>query len=837
MTQGEARLRMDDKSMPSKLTTEVWPVSNTSLQPGVENEDAVLTYHPPDPNEARFSGSLTVVAACRGGGGHGHVYTNYATHKVMADYYGSDEPDLGLRLENAFQAANLDLFANSQQRPEMVKASVSMVAVAIRGEAMSVAWVGDARAYLIHNGKAELLTRDHTLVQQLLDEGAVTPDEARDHPRRDVLLRSLGTQETIGVEVIDHRLHPDNAVVVCTSAMLRAMDDDDIASIVASKSPQNAAEMLVQQARASGSKETITVVAALLRDGAPPMISNPPFTWDRSLPSFDQQATLAMPHPAPPGQAAPEAGTTVVNRRVAIDRTSPAAQTQVSTRPEIMPQDLQTPPPMVPPALTPAAQQPSVEPAPPYQTAVQPAPPVQERQPVYPVEPPSQQYQAYPPQPPAYRPGGQPSALPGYAIDPITGLPPVPQGPGQPAGWGQPAGAYQPRYYQQPGQPHYAAPRRGPSIGTFAIVGVLAVLVTAIMLVVMINPFNLQFPTISARATDTPTATRPATLPPAAPTTPAAAVAQPTTQPQPTTQTTPPGMNLIAGGAFTRGVSNDEAQAAILSCIDEAADNKVCLPDYFNDAQPVADVTVSPFYMDITEVTNKAYQGCVSAGACTVPKNTEFYNDPGYANHPVVFVNWEQAGQYCQWAGKRLPYEAEWEKAARWDPVTKHSNIWPWGDTFESGRTNTGLAGQKGTAEVGKFAQDRSPWGILDMGGNVSEWTLDWYFKGYTGLPTLNPTGPANQPLTKPFRTVRGGSFQALASYARSGQRFDMPPQTAAAWIGFRCVLPVQGPVPTQTPATPGSPTPTSGGSTPAALPTTPAVPPAGGSPSPTPKP
>jgi len=439
-------------------------------------------------------------------------------------------------------------------------------------------------------------------------------------------------------------------------------------------------------------------------------------------------------------------------------------------------------------------------PAPPYQGTVQPAPQPAQTQ-AYSVQPPPAQYQAYPPQPP------------GYAIDPVTGLPPVPQGPGQPAGWGaSPPAAYQPRYYQQAGQPHYGPPaRRGPSIGTFAIVGALAILITAVMIVFLINPFNFALPAIGAPSTSAPTATTPPTRPPVVATTPPA-VTEPPAQTSPTVQTVPSGMNLIAGGAFTRGVGADEAQAAILSCIDEAVDNKVCLPDYFNDAEPVAEVTLSPYYMDITEVTNRAYATCVVAGTCTTPKNTEFYNDPAFADHPVVFVSWEQSGTFCQRAGKRLPTEAQWEKAARWDPNAKKSNVWPWGDGFEVGRANTASAGQNGTSIVGKFAQDRSAFGIQDMAGNVSEWTSDWYFKGFAGLPTLNPTGPASQPLSKPFRTVHGGSFQALASYARSGQRYDMPPQTAASWIGFRCVLPLQGPAPSQPSASPSaaiSPTPT----------------------------
>jgi hypothetical protein len=94
---------------------------------------------------------------------------------------------------------------------------------------------------------------------------------------------------------------------------------------------------------------------------------------------------------------------------------------------------------------------------------------------------------------------------------------------------------------------------------------------------------------------------------------------------------------------------------------------------------------------------------------------------------------------------------------------------------------------------VRSFAQDVSPYGVFDMAGNVSEWTADWYFEDYGVSGTLNPVGPANQPYSESLRVARGGSFQAIYPFARTGQRFDMNVESTNAWLGFRCVMDVEG--------------------------------------------
>lgn len=790
---------------PSKLTSEVWPVADAGQAPA-DREDGVLVYQPPDPTEAHYSGSLYVIASGLSGGERGELASRYAAQKIMSTYFSSDEPDLGLRLREAVEAANTDLYTYAQQSSELVKVGVVITAVAVRGELMHVAQVGDSRAYLIRDGRIQQITRDHTLVQQLLDEGAIAPDEAPDHPRRDVLLRTLGTQETVTIDISDTRLRPDDALVLCSRALPRGLTDDEIVQVAASKAPRNAAEMLVQKARGQGVKQGMAVVAVLLRDGAPPLATDIPYTWDGQPPSFDSQPTLMMkrtsrkeqrtaaPPPSQPPADAP-----------AVDRTSPAAQTHQKAR--------QAPEP------TPV---PQAQPAPSYQMPVQPAPQYGAQQPTPPsYQAPAPQQPGYPPAPP-HQPGYSPYsqsaqqqyAPSGYVVDPVTGLPPVPQGQ---AGWGTPqGGGYAPRIYQPPGQPQYRQPRRGFSIGAFALVGLLAVLLTAAMVLILVNPLGWKLPwagEVAEAPTATPTAmTLPTSTPPLVTTQPPEV--QPTTPAVTVTQSAPTNMVLIDGGAFLRGVPDTEIETITLPCIDEDTlpGDPNCNREWFSDAQPVEEVTVSPFYIDITETTNRAYAACVAAGVCTAPDRQEFYNDPNYAEHPVVYVTWDQATVYCQWAGKRLPREAEWEKAARWDTQTSQSYIYPWGNTFEPGRANTLSAGLGGTSPVTDFPQDVSPWGVLGMAGNVTEWIQDWYYPEYKGLGTLNPTGPQSGQLNEPVRVARGGSFVNIAAYVRAGHRFSVKPDKSAGWLGFRCVADIAGaapavtPTPAATPAASGTP-------------------------------
>jgi len=203
------------------------------------------------------------------------------------------------------------------------------------------------------------------------------------------------------------------------------------------------------------------------------------------------------------------------------------------------------------------------------------------------------------------------------------------------------------------------------------------------------------------------------------------------------------------------------------------------------DEWPAHEVFLDAYWIDQTEITNEKYQNCVSAGYCTEPIEKrsfsfdQYYNNPIFKNFPVIFVTWQQANDYCIWAGRRLPTEAEWEKAAR----SSKNQIYPWGNMSPS-ENYTNLGG--GTTEVGSFPDGKSPYGVLDMAGNVWEWVSDWYNEDYYRVSrSLNPQGPSQGNL----RVLRGGSWNSDKEFLRSTYRGTSSPDNATSRTGFRCVM------------------------------------------------
>lgn len=221
------------------------------------------------------------------------------------------------------------------------------------------------------------------------------------------------------------------------------------------------------------------------------------------------------------------------------------------------------------------------------------------------------------------------------------------------------------------------------------------------------------------------------------------------------------GMILIPGGEFLMGTD-----------------------DRLRDEKPLHVVYINPFYIDKFEVTNEEYKRFVDSAKHPAPDNWENNNYPvGKGNHPVIFVSWNDADAYCKWAGKRLPRETEWEKAAR----STDGRIYPWGNKWDINKSNNPVRGHEGTMPVGSFEAGKSPYGLYDMSGNVWEW-VDDYYTPHPGSDYVSPEFGSK------YRLLKGGSWWDCSFYscgisAPVFNRAFFDSSTKNDSFGFRCAL------------------------------------------------
>ncbi|HNT55510.1 MAG TPA: SUMF1/EgtB/PvdO family nonheme iron enzyme, partial [Anaerolineaceae bacterium] len=297
---------------------------------------------------------------------------------------------------------------------------------------------------------------------------------------------------------------------------------------------------------------------------------------------------------------------------------------------------------------------------------------------------------------------------------------------------------------------------------------------------------TLAVPTASPtpRPTTRPTNTTPPTVDPRIPP-PCSAIGQTWTSPA-------DGMTLVCvpAGEFLMGSLGDDANADA-------------------DEKPQHPVTLDAYWIDQTEVTNAMFAAFVAAtgyqtqaevegwGTITVTKDgwgniagVTWQRPTGYGSgiigledHPVVQVSWNDAQAYCEWAGRQLPSEAQWEKAAR----GTDARVYPWGNQLPDTTFLNFYANMGGTTTVGRYPKGASPYGALDLAGNVWEWTADWYGEPYYASPAAgtNPTGPESGK----YRLIRGGSWKNATWYVRTASRIGFSPNTRVEILGFRCAL------------------------------------------------
>jgi len=215
--------------------------------------------------------------------------------------------------------------------------------------------------------------------------------------------------------------------------------------------------------------------------------------------------------------------------------------------------------------------------------------------------------------------------------------------------------------------------------------------------------------------------------------------------------------------------------------------------DGYNYEQPVHQVYLDEYWIDKYEVTNGQFEDCVAAGACSEPYSGEsstrssYYENEEFTNYPVIWVNWYRAEAYCEWAGGRLPTAAEWEKAAR----GTDERTYPWGNEDPTCSLANYGSCVGDTSEVGSYPSGVSPYGSLDMAGNVWEWVADWYDEEYySNSPVENPTGPVNgDPANGDLSVLRGGSWHNNVFNVRSSFRYKFIPYFFSSKYGFRCAF------------------------------------------------
>jgi len=259
----------------------------------------------------------------------------------------------------------------------------------------------------------------------------------------------------------------------------------------------------------------------------------------------------------------------------------------------------------------------------------------------------------------------------------------------------------------------------------------------------------------------------------------------------------PQGMVYVPEGPFFMGTTLDEIEQRLrpYDAPQDSEDLKVAAWAYgFLCETPQHLVTTGGFYIDVNEVTNAQYQRFVDVTDHTPPPHWPDGKYPeGEENQPVVNVTVEDAKRYAVWAGKRLPTEAEWEKAAR----GVDARNFPWGDVFENGLSNHMRDAKAGADPVGSYPRGASPYGCLDMIGNVMEWTSDW-FEAYPGSESNEEVVRAyGEKYGATYVSGRGGAWYqhglaAIPTYCTS--RYPLRPDQKNGYTGFRCVKDVEQP-------------------------------------------
>ena len=256
------------------------------------NEDFVIVYEPESPGDYQLHGTLYIVADGVGGADAGEVASQYASERTLHHYLQSTQFDtLGARLIEAMQSANTDLRRLAVERDDSRRMATTMVAAVIQDDRAFIGNVGDSRAYLWRGSVISQVTRDQSLVARLVEEGALTAEEALRYPYKNVILYSLGSEKRPPIDLFEVELEPGDHLLLCSDGLTRHVSDEEIARIMVGEEPGAAVETMVRLARQRGGEDNITV--AIIQYG-------PRVVGQAAVPEMDAEAatrTIARPRP------------------------------------------------------------------------------------------------------------------------------------------------------------------------------------------------------------------------------------------------------------------------------------------------------------------------------------------------------------------------------------------------------------------------------------------------------------------------------------------------------------------------------------------------------------
>lgn len=231
-----------------------------------ENQDHFWLYESPDTACERLRGALVVVADGMGGHSGGTVASHTAVDAISATFPASEEQSMFGLLHEAFKAANARVLSEQQKDPKISEAGTTCVALLVRGRVGMVAHLGDSRAYLLRGGEIQQITRDHTYVNELIELGLLTEEQARTHADKNIITRCVGMGAKIDVDFNRKNLERDDVLVLCSDGLTNMVTDEEIRALACSHAPDAACDQLIELANERGGEDNITVAVVRVKD-------------------------------------------------------------------------------------------------------------------------------------------------------------------------------------------------------------------------------------------------------------------------------------------------------------------------------------------------------------------------------------------------------------------------------------------------------------------------------------------------------------------------------------------------------------------------------------------